>query len=75
MWKGRFKQAQSDLLKTYSESVSFDWRMYRQDIRGSIAHARALRSAGIISKTEFSQIEAGLKASAEEWKATFAAKK
>lgn len=61
MWKGRFKQAQSDLLKTYSESVSFDWRMYRQDIRGSIAHARALKGAGIITKAEFSKIESGLK--------------
>ncbi len=61
MWKGRFKQAQSDLLKTYSESVSFDWRMYRQDIRGSIAHARALKGAGIITKAEFSKIESGLR--------------
>ncbi len=60
MWKGRFKQAQSDLLKTYSESVSFDWRMYRQDIRGSIAHARALKKAGILKAAEFSKIEAGL---------------
>jgi len=61
MWKGRFQQAQSDLLKTYSESVSFDWRLYRQDIIGSIAHARALRNAGILNPEEFSQIESGLR--------------
>lgn len=66
MWKGRFKQAQSDLLKTYSESVSFDWRLYRQDIRGSIAHARALKQAGIISGGEFSRIEKGLRAIEKE---------
>jgi argininosuccinate lyase len=66
MWKGRFKQAQSDLLKTYSESVSFDWRLYRQDIRGSIAHARALKKAGILSGAEFSKIEKGLSAIEKE---------
>ena len=66
MWKGRFRQAQSDLLKTYSESVSFDWRLYRHDIIGSIAHARALRNAGILSAEEFSQIECGLREIGEE---------
>ena len=60
MWKGRFQQAPSSLLKTYSESVSFDWRLYRQDIRGSIAHARALRNAGILTEEEFGSIESGL---------------
>lgn len=61
MWKGRFKQAQSSLLKTYGESVSYDARLYRQDIRGSIAHARALKSAGILEGEEFAQIEKGLR--------------
>lgn len=61
MWKGRFKQAQSSLLKTYGESVSFDARLYRHDIRGSIAHARALREAGILTADEFAQIENGLR--------------
>ena len=60
MWKGRFQQAPSSLLKTYSESVSFDWRLYRQDIRGSIAHARALWNAGILTGEEFESIESGL---------------
>lgn len=61
MWKGRFQQAASDLLTQYGESVSHDWRMYRQDVRGSIAHARALSKAGILTGEEFSQIEAGLR--------------
>lgn len=61
MWKGRFKQEASDLLKSYGQSVTTDWRLYRHDIRGSIAHARALVSAGILSAGEFGQIEAGLK--------------
>ncbi len=61
MWKGRFQQATSDLLQSYSESVSFDWRLYRHDIRGSIAQARALKQAGIITAEEFAAIEDGLK--------------
>lgn len=60
MWKGRFKQEQSDLLKSYGESVSVDWRLYRHDIRGSIAHARALQKAGILTEAEFSSIQNGL---------------
>jgi len=66
MWKGRFKQEASDLLKSYGESVTTDWRLYREDIRGSIAHARALVSAGILSPDEFSQIESGLRGIEEE---------
>jgi len=66
MWKGRFKHEQSDLLKSYGESVSSDWRLYRQDIRGSIAHARALQTAGILTASEFSQIEAGLRSIEKE---------
>ncbi len=61
MWKGRFQQAASDLLQSYSESVSFDWRLFRQDIRGSIAHARALVAAGILTEPEFAAIEGGLR--------------
>lgn len=60
MWKGRFQEEQSDLLKSYGESVSFDWRLYDQDIRGSLAHARALMRAGILSDAEFESIRAGL---------------
>jgi len=61
MWKGRFKQAQSSLLKTYGESVSFDARLYKHDIQGSIAHARALVGAEILTPSEFAEIEAGLR--------------
>ena len=61
MWKGRFKQEASELLKSYTQSVATDWRLFRQDIRGSIAHARALAKAGILADEEFGQIESGLK--------------
>ena len=56
----------STLLRDYGESVSFDWRLYRHDIRGSIAHARALKNAGFLTAEEFSSIEKGLTAIGEE---------
>jgi argininosuccinate lyase len=61
MWKGRFKQKTADQLRDYSESVSFDWRLYRHDIEGSIAHASALEKAGLITSEENELITAGLR--------------
>ena len=60
MWKGRFKTDTAQLLKDFSESISFDWRLYRHDIAGSIAHATALNAAGLITKEELEAIRAGL---------------
>jgi len=60
MWKGRFSKATADLVQQYGESISYDWRLYPHDILGSIAHARALVKAGILTESEFSQIENGL---------------
>ena len=60
MWKGRFKSEPSSLLTLYGESISFDWRLYKQDIIGSIAHAKALERKGIINKEELKTIIDGL---------------
>ncbi len=60
MWTGRFEKPTDALLRAYSESVSFDWRLYRHDIAGSIAHAGALRAAGLLTDAEFGQIRDGL---------------
>src|SRR5258708_13366238 len=62
MWKGRFQQETSALLQQYSESISFDWRLWRHDIAGSIAHSAALQKAGLITAEEREKIVAGLKA-------------
>src|SRR5712672_2527566 len=62
MWKGRFQEETSALLQQYSESISFDWRLWRHDIEGSIAHSAALEKAGLISKRERAKIVAGLRA-------------
>jgi argininosuccinate lyase len=58
---GVFAVSTDKRLEAFSESISFDYRLYRQDIRGSIAHARMLAQQGLISQTEFQQIEAGLR--------------
>ena len=52
MWKGRFTQPTSALVQRYGESVSFDWRLFEHDIRGSIAHAKGLEKVGILTKAE-----------------------
>ncbi len=60
MWKGRFSQPTSQLVQRYGESVSFDWRLYAHDVRGSIAQSKALLKAGIITQDEQTAIETGL---------------
>jgi len=61
MRKGRFQQSLSEVARRYSESVSFERRLYRHDIAGSIAYVTALVKAGIVSAVEQKQIEAGLR--------------
>ena len=66
MRKGRFTSPASDLAQRYSESVSFDRRLYRHDIAGSVAHAAALVQAGIITADDCEKIGAGLRVIEEE---------
>ena len=61
MWKGRFLKATADLVQQYGESISYDWRLYKHDIAGSIAHARAQVKAGLLNDEEFAAIEKGLR--------------
>ena len=60
MWKGRFQTDTAELLKKYSESISFDWRLYAHDIAGSVAHSKALHDAGLLTADEQKKIEDGL---------------
>lgn len=61
MWSGRFTKETDELVEDFHSSISFDSRLYKQDIRGSIAHARMLGEQGIISKKESQLIIEGLK--------------
>ena len=68
MWGGRFEDKPSDIMEQINASIGIDKRMWRQDIRGSIAHATMLSQQGIISKDEAVEIVNGLNAIAEEIK-------
>ncbi|MEO8410382.1 MAG: lyase family protein, partial [Propionivibrio sp.] len=59
-WAGRFSEPMSDLVKRYTASVDFDKRMWRQDIRGSLAHAKMLAQQAIISADDLADIERGM---------------
>ena len=59
-WAGRFSEPMSDLVKRYTASVDFDQRMWRQDIRGSLAHAKMLAKQGIIAGQDLADIERGM---------------
>ena len=61
MWKGRFQQDTAPLLQQYSESISFDWRLWPHDIEGSIAHSAALEAAGLLTSEERENIVMGLR--------------
>jgi argininosuccinate lyase len=60
-WGGRFAQATDRSVEGFTQSVSYDRRLYRHDIRGSIAHARMLAKVRVLSEAERDAIVAGLK--------------
>ncbi|UNI20446.1 Argininosuccinate lyase [Purpureocillium takamizusanense] len=69
LWGGRFTGGLDPLMVKYNESIYFDRVLYKQDILGSIAFARANAKAGIITQDEFQQIERGLREVEKEWQA------
>ena len=60
LWAGRFSAAPTGELERFGASLSFDKRMWRQDIRGSKAHAAMLAHQGVISQQDADAIRAGL---------------
>jgi argininosuccinate lyase len=66
MWRGRFQQETAPAVQRFTESISFDWRLYKFDIQGSLAHASALEKARLLTPDERQHIESGLKAIEQE---------
>ncbi len=60
LWGSRFDKEPDELFARFNNSFHFDWRLYDADIRGSIAYAKALARAEIISEFEANEIERGL---------------
>ena len=66
---GRFQGGTDPIMEKFNESISFDKRMWSQDIRGSIAYAKANAKAGLITSEEAEMMVAGLQQVSEEWAA------
>ncbi|RVU29763.1 argininosuccinate lyase [Neptunomonas marina] len=73
-WGGRFSEPTDEFVARFTASVEFDQRMYRQDIQGSVAHAKMLTEAGVLTEQErdaiiqgLSEIEQEIEAGQFEW--------
>jgi len=64
--RSRLNKSPDELVVKYTSSLPFDWRLYRHDIRGSVAHTKMLAQQGIISQEEAKIIEKGLASIADE---------
>ena len=60
LWGGRFEKETNQMVDDFHSSISFDKRLYPQDIRGSMAHAKMLCKQGIISPEDEAAIQQGL---------------
>ena len=65
-WAGRFSEPMSEVVKRYTASVAFDRRLWRHDIRASLAHATMLARQEIISAADLADIERGMAQIVEE---------
>ncbi|MDY6953267.1 MAG: lyase family protein, partial [Thermodesulfobacteriota bacterium] len=66
LWDGRFREKTDQSVEAFTSSIAFDWRLYRYDIEGSIAHCRMLAKQSILSQEEASSIIEGLTAIGKE---------
>jgi len=69
LWGGRFEKATDELMKRFNASIGFDWRLWAADIEGSIAYARALERAELLTAAERDRLIEGLEAVAREFEA------
>ncbi len=66
LWQGRTEAKLNKAADTFNSSISFDSRLYKEDIEGSLAHAKMLAFKGIISQSEANSIEKGLRSILED---------
>ena len=60
LWAGRFQKQTDELVNDFNASMSFDQRLYKQDITGSMAHAQRLCDCGILTAQDNEKIQQGL---------------
>ena len=66
MWSGRFREPLDATFESWQRSFPFDWRLVPYEVEASIAHARAIQAAGILTSEELLQMEEGLRAVAKQ---------
>jgi argininosuccinate lyase len=59
-WSGRFSEPVSEIVKRYTASIPFDYRLAEFDIQGSLAHAAMLHHVGVLSKDDLDAIRRGM---------------
>ena len=59
-WSGRFDEPVAEIVKRYTASIPFDYRLAEFDIAGSLAHARMLAAVGVITAQDLADIERGM---------------
>ncbi|URZ87265.1 argininosuccinate lyase [Floricoccus penangensis] len=69
LWGGRFEESVSDWVEEFGASISFDQKMARQDLQGSLAHVTMLAKTGILTEAEAEKIKDGIKAVEEKYEA------
>ncbi len=69
LWGGRFEGTTDSFMERFNASIGFDWRLWAADIEGSMAYARALERAGLLTADEVEQLIQGLEAVAQEFEA------
>ncbi|MGL4230490.1 MAG: argininosuccinate lyase [Casimicrobium sp.] len=65
-WSGRFDEPVAEIVKRYTASIPFDYRLAEHDIAGSLAHARMLAACNVITAQDLSDIERGMATILEE---------
>ena len=60
LWSGRFSKDVDSEVNDFNSSISFDGRLYKEDIEGSLAHAKMLGDCGIINRNESDKIISAL---------------
>ena len=66
LWGGRFQKETNNLVNDFNASIQFDQRLYKEDITGSMAHAKMLGACGIISVEDVGAILEGLQGILED---------
>lgn len=67
LWGGRFEGTVDPVMEKFNASISYDKTMWKQDIQGSIAYAKALQKANLLTEEESSTIITGLETVKQEW--------